>query len=826
MDLAKLDKMKVVDLRTELQTRGLDTKGVKAVLIERLRAHVEGSAAGGGDGDGAPVTPSRRQRRTRSMSRSPSPVAAAPVATQPELETLAEEEQHGAEPEAESASGAEVEEVEEDEQEEEQEQQETQPDDQAKQVAEEEEEEQTDSAAPSATQDEDVAMSEEPATMETENQEDSNDFNKPAEIATQEAENNDADADGDANADAENVAHQSNGNDGEKMDVDDDAGTGTKTDKEDDKQQQQEQEQEKSSERRKRSHSKTRSRSSSRSPKRRSGDKRDSKGGAAVEEQRTVAEDEPTIEENKVGLSWFDSDIHLVIDSTNFTSAKPLAPEIYSLIWSGARANYGVREGKVCFEVQLSEEIVPENAHHFRDEPHVRGFRVGFSTPQSSLLLGEAEHSYGYCESGRKANNGEFKDYGKPYQLDDVIGCYLDLESTPCNIRYTLNGEDLGIAHEFEKSSLGEDGALFPHIVTKGYEYTVNFSNAEELLVNAERPTRKRRKQRAESHKDDDNDGEKWKVLDEATADDDEPEKKDDEAKPAAGEEDGDKVAEAETEPEANADASSKPTEDEQSKEAGGEGESQSEQAEQAEGAEAASQDQAMEPAEEAAEATAAVPTESAAVTNGDSVPDAEAAAEPEAAAKESAKSNEASANAEDEDEDGPSPNKRTKTESETEKSAEKSQAAEEEYEDVVPVPRDTVALLPGYVLLALVPIEQLVPGPQRPASRKECEVILLVGLPGAGKTHWTLKHVAENADKRYEVIGPDSIIAKMTIDGESRKTVHKGRWDKVYEICLNSLGGLEDIAMKRRRNFILDQPISRCPRWSLAGLTTSSTRS
>lgn len=40
--------MKVVDLRTELQTRGLDTKGVKAVLIERLRAHVEGTA--GGDG--------------------------------------------------------------------------------------------------------------------------------------------------------------------------------------------------------------------------------------------------------------------------------------------------------------------------------------------------------------------------------------------------------------------------------------------------------------------------------------------------------------------------------------------------------------------------------------------------------------------------------------------------------------------------------------------------------------------------------------------------------------------------------------------------------
>lgn len=222
--------------------------------------------------------------------------------------------------------------------------------------------------------------------------------------------------------------------------------------------------------------------------------------------------------------------MHLRIDPTTFASAKPLSAEIYSLIWSGARSNFGVREGKVCYEVRLAEELTPENSHYFRDEPHVRGFRVGFSLPQSTLLLGEAEHSFGYCETGRKANQGEFSDYGKPYKLDDVIGCYLDLESEPCTIKYTLNGEDLGVAFEFEKSVLGEEGALFPHIVTKGYEYAVNFSDTEQLLVNAERPTRKRRKPRKEDDKDDDkddNDGEKWKVLDEATADDDELEKKD-----------------------------------------------------------------------------------------------------------------------------------------------------------------------------------------------------------------------------------------------------------------------------------------------------------
>jgi len=121
----------------------------------------------------------------------------------------------------------------------------------------------------------------------------------------------------------------------------------------------------------------------------------------------------------------------------------------------------------------------------------------------------------------------------------------------------------------------------------------------------------------------------------------------------------------------------------------------------------------------------------------------------------------------EEEEEDGPSPNKRVKTDSETEKaSAENKQTkpAEDEYEDVVPVPRDTVALLPDYTLLALVPVEQLIAGPQRAESRKQCEVILLVGLPGSGKTHWTQKHVSENADKRYEIIGPDNIISKMTV--------------------------------------------------------------
>lgn len=169
---------------------------------------------------------------------------------------------------------------------------------------------------------------------------------------------------------------------------------------------------------------------------------------------------------------------------------------------------------------------------------------------------------------------------------------------------------------------------------------------------------------------------------------------------------------------------------------------------------------------------TAAVSGETEAVANGNVTAEQANDEKPAEEQKPSA------ANEDEEDEDGPSPNKRPKTDEDSEKvESEKdkksqTQNEEDEYEDVVPEPRETAALLDGYVLIGLVPTEQLRPGPQRAGSRKECEVILLVGLPGAGKTHWTFKHLAENVDKRYEVIGPDAFIAKMTVRSIA------GRWN------------------------------------------------
>lgn len=170
-------------------------------------------------------------------------------------------------------------------------------------------------------------------------------------------------------------------------------------------------------------------------------------------------------------------------------SAKPVTGDALALAWAGVRTTYGVKNGKVAFEVRLSEE---SNPTQFRGEEHTHGSRCGFSTLIGNLMLGENENSFAFCDTGKKCLNGEHSDFGKKFGLDDVIGCYLNLEDSPCKIEFTLNGESLGTAFEFEKSSLGEEAA-FPHILTKGYDFQVNCADNDNLLANMDRPKREKK---------------------------------------------------------------------------------------------------------------------------------------------------------------------------------------------------------------------------------------------------------------------------------------------------------------------------------------------
>jgi len=111
-----------------------------------------------------------------------------------------------------------------------------------------------------------------------------------------------------------------------------------------------------------------------------------------------------------------------------------------------------------------------------------------------------------------------------------------------------------------------------------------------------------------------------------------------------------------------------------------------------------------------------------------------------------------------------------------------------------------------AYVKAGAVPAEARERGTARIATREGCEMVMMVGLPGSGKTTWVEKHVEENPDKQYNVISTTTMIGKMTVNGEPRKKHHTGKWELVVQKATRSLQEMLRAASQRRRNVIIDQ--------------------
>ncbi|XP_059622428.1 heterogeneous nuclear ribonucleoprotein U-like protein 2 [Phlebotomus argentipes] len=675
MDLSKL---RVVDLKQELQNRGLDTKGVKAILISRLQAAIEaeGDVAEESESNDAEEVSDEGPEQDSVLpdddlsgaqgvtTHSPSPEPSAPPVVVAE-EAIAVDSESESEPEVITQVDAPMEEA-----------------PPAIQVA---------PVAPEASPEPETMSQEAPEEAERAEPMPQEEPQEPEEPIAPMEVSQEAQEEQAAEETTETPPEEDEEEEKEKKEDDSvDAYTENETMPMDAVEQlaaeeakKEEPEAEKEDKKRRRSRSPSESESSRRRP------RRDSQSANADDFMNI--EDEPALPENPA-LSWVDSDLHLKISSADFCEGRTMSDGVLGLMWAGARATHGVKSGKVFYEVQLLQR---NSRVSFPEEKNLFDLRCGWSTLATDLQLGEAENSFAYGGEGKKYHRDNEEDFGVKFTVGDVVGVYLDLESTPCKVQYTVNGEDQGVAFEFEKETLN-DQALFPHVLTKNINFKVNFGQLENTLLSEFKP---RKPQQAQE---------------------------------------GEKKAKEEEKPRTSSQSESNDPKDEDWEEP--------------------KPENVETPAEEKKE---------------------------EESTEEVA-------------EEKPEQEAQEKVEEKPEEEAqEKMEVEEKEEEPEQPINRES---LPDFVLIAHLPREELVEGHKRPETRKECEVIMMIGLPGAGKTHWVSKWNEENPEKRYNIIGDNYLYSRMTNRTKPSKA------EKFNDMCNRSFTVLQELAQKRRRNYILDQ--------------------
>ncbi|KAK2912989.1 heterogeneous nuclear ribonucleoprotein U-like protein 1 [Channa argus] len=193
--------------------------------------------------------------------------------------------------------------------------------------------------------------------------------------------------------------------------------------------------------------------------------------------QPPAEDEEESIDDTLVTVDTYNCDLHFKVSRDRY-SGYPLTIEGFAYLWAGARATHGVTQGRVCYEMKLNEEIPVKHLPSSEPDPHV--VRIGWSLNHCSTQLGEEPFSFGYGGTGKKSSDCKFADFGERFGESDVIGCYIDFDSgDEVEMAYSKNGVWLGVAFRTTKEELA-GRALFPHVLVKNCAVEFNFGQKRE----------------------------------------------------------------------------------------------------------------------------------------------------------------------------------------------------------------------------------------------------------------------------------------------------------------------------------------------------------
>ncbi|KAM8733380.1 heterogeneous nuclear ribonucleoprotein U-like protein 2 isoform 1-T1 [Acanthopagrus schlegelii] len=103
----------------------------------------------------------------------------------------------------------------------------------------------------------------------------------------------------------------------------------------------------------------------------------------------------------------------------------------------------------------------------------------------------------------------------------------------------------------------------------------------------------------------------------------------------------------------------------------------------------------------------------------------------------------------------------------------------------------------PGFLPLASLSAAQRVRTIFALTSRAQCEMLLIVGLPGSGKSHWARTHMKQHPEKQYRLLGTEELLTCMMSGGQR---------DSRLQQASQCLTDLIKMAAQTPGNYILDQ--------------------